>query len=61
MSKKIKCPCCGKAYVDEYEICDECSWENDPIQLDDPDFDGGANDMSLNEAREAYRNGREVK
>lgn len=61
MSKKIKCPCCGKVYVDEYEICDECLWENDPVQLDDPDFAGGANEMCLNEAREAYRNGKEVK
>lgn len=47
--------------MDEYEICDECLWENDPVQLDDPDFAGGANEMSLNEAREVYRNGKEVK
>ncbi len=39
----------------EYDICEECFWENDPVQLNDPDFDGGANEMSLNEAREAYQ------
>ena len=38
----------------EYDICEECFWENDPVQLNYPDFDGEANEMSLNEAREAY-------
>jgi len=58
---KIPCPCCGKTRVDEFDICDECFWENDPVQFDDPDFAGGANEMSLNEARKAYREGREVR
>lgn len=53
----IKCPCCGQTTVGEYEICDLCSWENDPIQLDDPEYSGGANRMSLNEAREAFKKG----
>lgn len=48
---KIKCPCCGKTEVGEYDICDNCHWENDPIQRDHPDYDGGANHISLNEAR----------
>ena len=61
MNKKIKCPCCGKSLVDEYDICEECLWENDFQQLKNPDLRGGANEMSLNEAREAYRNGKEVK
>lgn len=60
-NEKIPCPCCGKTRVDEFDICDECFWENDPVQFDDPDFAGGANEMSLNEAREAYREGREVR
>ena len=55
VSEKIKCPCCGKSLVGEYDICEECFCENDPVQLNDPDFDGGANEMSLNEAREAYQ------
>ena len=60
IQNKIKCPCCGKTMVEEYDICNVCSWENDPIQLDQPDFQGGANQMSLNEARQAYREGRKV-
>ena len=59
--EKIKCPCCGKSEVDEFDICVFCRWENDLIQLDDPDYRGGANVMSLNEAREAYARGDEVK
>lgn len=57
---KIKCPCCGKSWVDEYDICPVCLWENDPIQLAKPNFCGGANRMSLEEAREAYKQGKSV-
>ena len=59
--KKIKCPCCGKGAVAEYEVCDFCSWENDPIQHEKPDYKGGANKMSLKEARNAYLNGKAVR
>lgn len=55
--KAIKCPCCGKTYIEEYEICDVCDWQNDPLQLLNPDYAGGANIMSLNEAKEAYKSG----
>lgn len=55
---KIKCPCCGKTMVSEYEICSVCNWENDPIQLTNPEFRGGANKESLLEARESYLMGR---
>ena len=50
-----------KTLVGEYDICGVCSWENDPIQLNNPDFQGGANQMSLNEAKRAYREGRKVR
>ena len=53
----IKCPCCGKTEVEEYDICENCMWENDPVQRLNPDNSGGANSMSLNEARKAYKNG----
>ena len=52
--KAIKCPCCGKTLVEEHEICDVCDWQNDPIQLEKPDYAGGANKISLNAAREQY-------
>ena len=57
---KIKCPCCGKCLVGEYEICSVCNWENDPNQLLHEDL-RGANQMSLKEAQNAYNSGKSVK
>lgn len=57
---RIKCPCCGVTNVYDYDICEECSWENDPVQRTKPDFGGGANEMSLMEAQTAYKNGIEI-
>lgn len=57
---KIPCPCCGQTMVGEYEICDVCLWENDPVQLWKPTQGGGANVMSLNEAKKAYKASRKV-
>jgi anaerobic ribonucleoside-triphosphate reductase len=57
------CPCCKTYEFSEegsYEICPVCNWEDDPIQAEDPNYAGGANTMSLNEARKAYQEGREV-
>ena len=59
--EKIKCPCCGQVFVEEYDICDKCDWENDPIQLANPDFKGGANQMSLKQAQYAFAVGVKVK
>lgn len=59
--EEMKCPCCGKRAVSEYDICDVCNWENDPVQLANPKLKGGANEMSLQEAIEAFKNGKEVK
>lgn len=28
-----------------------CGWEDDPLQAEEPDFEGGANDLSLHEAQ----------
>ncbi|RBP27973.1 MULTISPECIES: CPCC family cysteine-rich protein [Bacillus] len=36
-----------------YEICNICYWEDDPVQFNDHDFEGGANEPSL---RQAQRN-----
>ena len=54
----VKCPCCGKSGLREersWDVCDFCGWEDDPLQRDEPDFEGGANEKSLNQAKEAYR------
>lgn len=56
-----KCPVCGKHELELYDICDHCGWENDPQQYEHPDKGGCANRMSLNEAREAYKEGRQIR
>lgn len=52
-NKKYLCPCCKKYVFEEgpgsYEICPVCSWEDDKIQAENPDYKGGANKLSLNE------------
>lgn len=48
------CPCCGFLTVGQpgaHDICDVCFWQDDPVQSSDPRFAGGANDLSLVEAR----------
>ena len=50
------CPCCehltlGEPPPDTYGICPVCYWQDDGVQYHDPDYAGGANKMSLNEAR----------
>lgn len=56
---KYKCPCCGYYTFDEkpngsYDICKVCFWEDDPMQLEDPTYNGGGNHISLKEARENF-------
>lgn len=54
MTKLNPCRCCGNLTIEEYgdfEICAVCGWEDDDIQFCDPDFSGGANELSLNEAK----------
>jgi len=54
------CPCCGHLTLPEpptgtYFICPVCFWEDDNVQFHDPDYEGGANRVSLNQARASYR------
>ncbi len=60
-TKDWDCPCCGKTRVAPFEICDICGWQNDTVQRRYPTVGGGANKMSLQEARQAYAEGRKVK
>ena len=59
MSVTRACPCCGQP--DEFDergsfaICINCGWEDDDVQEDDPTLPGGANALSLKQARENYR------
>lgn len=58
---KFRCLCCGFLTLDEkpgegtFETCPVCYWDDDPVQDRDPDFEGGANRPSLNQARENFR------
>lgn len=54
------CPVCGKSRVGHFEICPVCGWSNDFVQAEDPDFKHGDNSMSLNEAKKAWKEGREI-
>lgn len=50
------CPCCGYMTFSvrqngTYDICPVCFWEDDPIQLADPDYEGGANRVSLRQGQ----------
>ena len=49
------CQCCGNLTVSEaYDICPVCYWEDDPSQAECPDCAGGANGISLIEAKRNY-------
>ncbi|MEG0856834.1 MAG: CPCC family cysteine-rich protein [Terrisporobacter sp.] len=57
---KYACPCCGNLSLDEkspgtFEICNICGWEDDEVQYNEPDYEGGANKISLNKARQLYK------
>jgi len=54
------CPVCGKyefEHRDSYDICDECGWQDDAYQLDNPDEECCANELSLNQYKEKYAAG----
>lgn len=53
------CPCCGYQTLNEdppgtYDICGICFWEDDGVQFRDPDYEGGANTVSLRQAQQNY-------
>lgn len=58
MNRKWKCPCCGYNTLTEepggYDICKVCFWEDDPVQRRDITMEGGANTVSLQQARINY-------
>jgi len=52
-----ECPVCGNNNAGEhpaYDVCPVCEWEDDHLQRDNPDFCGGANDLSLNDFRREW-------
>lgn len=64
MAKNKKCACCGEYSLSPdsiFEICPVCGWEDDEVQNDNPSLQGGANEMSLEEAKQAFHSGKPVK
>lgn len=56
---KYTCPCCGYQTLEEeppgtFDICSICFWEDDNVQFDDPDYEGGANEESLRQYQKAF-------
>lgn len=53
------CPCCRRQTMFEstpgsYQICTGCGWQDDPWQFANPTLEGGANRVSLQQARENW-------
>ena len=58
--KGYPCPCCWFLTLSEdthetFGIYPVCNWEDDDVQFNYPDFKGGANEESFNEARKNYK------
>ena len=56
----MACPCCGFLTLDavspgSFSICPVCFWEDDQVQFDEPDYSGGANKVSLNQAKKKFK------
>ena len=56
---RFPCPCCG--YLTFYEtpsgtfkICPVCFWEDDNTQNENSNYEGGANGISLNQAKKNF-------
>lgn len=52
-----KCPVCKKTTfpdINSHYICHICGWEDDEVMEDNPNFNVGANDLSLNEYKKRY-------
>ena len=63
MAVKHKCPVCGKFDFEghnSFDDCEVCGWADDAVQVNEPDLEGGANKMSLNQAKAAYAEGKRV-
>jgi hypothetical protein len=55
-----RCPCCGFHTLPRqpggtFDLCPVCFWEDDPIQFEDHEYEGGANTVNLRTAQENFR------
>lgn len=57
----IKCPVCNNFtfpaddFPGSHIICSLCVWEDDDVQYYNPEFKGGANEVSLNQAKRNFK------
>ena len=63
---EYSCPCCGYRTLElkppgTFLLCVICNWEDDNVQFNDPDYEGGANTYSLRQAQHRYANGYRIK
>ncbi len=55
------CPICGQyEFDDEYDICPVCGWCHDLVQEGDHEEEECANEMSFNQAKEAWAKGEKI-
>ena len=57
---RFACPCCGYLTLSDeppgtYEVCPVCDWEDDAAQSANAEIEGGANAVSLGQARANFR------
>lgn len=57
---KYQCPCCeyftlNKPPDNTFQDCPVCFWEDDGLQLHNPDLAEGANWVSLNQAKQNFK------
>ena len=60
LGRRYPCPCCDYLTLPQpptgtHWICSVCAWEDDRAQYCDLDYTGGANKVSLRQARAHYR------
>jgi hypothetical protein len=59
-----KCACCGKKTLEagiSYDYCPVCGWQDDSIQNNDTAYVGGANFISLDQAKKAFAAGMDLR
>lgn len=61
--EKHKCPVCGQYEFEEKgsdDICEVCGWQDDLVQELNPDEECCGNQMSLNQAKKAWAEGKSI-
>ncbi len=55
------CPVCKQhEFSEDFDFCPVCGWCNDRVQENNPNMEGAGNHMSLNQAKKAWTEGKEI-